>query len=136
MARGVRIKLGWFGPEFMRNLHRELGKRLRRVGAFMERRVKENISDPTRGVGPSLPGEFPHADTGFLRQSIFHDVQLDRMSVIVGTPVIYGLYLEVGTSNMAARSFLRRTLFEEERGIRKKFLEPITRNLGPRRRSQ
>jgi phage gpG-like protein len=53
----------------------------------------------------SRPGEPPASATGRLRTSI--DVKRDRDTYIVGTPVIYGLFLERGTRNMEPRKFIR-----------------------------
>lgn len=59
--------------------------------------AQRNVSKSTSALGPSLPGEFPHADTGYLRNSIFWDVNKNKMTGIVGTSVKYGLWLETGT---------------------------------------
>lgn len=58
------------------------------------------------GSGPSTPGEPPGVDTGELRDSI--EVVRDRQGrwqLRVGAE--HGLYLELGTSRMAARPFVR-----------------------------
>ena len=119
MAKGVRVKLKWHGAKVKKDLQKEEIKRLKMVGAFLEGKVKKNISIPTRSAGPSTGGEMPHADTGHLRKSIFHDVDEKRKTVIVGTPVKYGLFLEVGTSKMAARPYLRATVNQEKTTIGK-----------------
>ncbi len=71
---------------------------------------------------PSAPGEPPALDTGTLRASIFAKVETFQDEVIgkvgpdidkiliraeAGTDVEYGYYLELGTSKMAARPYLR-----------------------------
>lgn len=52
----------------------------------------------------SKEGFPPNSDTGQLVQSI--DVQPEKDSVIVGTNLKYGAWLEFGTNNMGARPWL------------------------------
>jgi HK97 gp10 family phage protein len=53
----------------------------------------------------SQPGDPPNVDTGFLRGSV--DVEaMGETQAMVGVGAEYGLYLEYGTSKMAARPFL------------------------------
>ena len=66
------------------------------------------------GGNPSKPGEFPHKQKGWLRQSIAMQYDPAKIRAIVGTNLAYGKYLEEGTRKMAPRSFLRRTLKEEK----------------------
>lgn len=116
-AGGVRIKQKWFGKPFFSFTKKQVHLRMGWVGVLLERAVKRNLSNATRSLGPSPPGGFPHTDTGYLRQSIFFEVTKAGRSVIVGTPVIYGLYLEVGTKKMAARPFLVPTLNQNKAKI-------------------
>lgn len=46
-------------------------------------------------------------DTGRLRNSISHVVQDDERAVYIGTNVEYAAYVELGTINTRAQSFLR-----------------------------
>ena len=59
-----------------------------------------------------MPGSAPAVDYGMVRRSLAHDVEQDGSSVIghVGSTITnppIGLYLEDGTSTMAARPWLR-----------------------------
>ena len=58
---------------------------------------------------PSAPGDPPHVDTGRLRSSITHEVEYNNREIEgrVGTNVEYALELEIGSSRIAARPFLR-----------------------------
>ena len=61
-----------------------------------------------RGAGrhmPSLPGEAPAIDMAQLVRSVTHTVE-DEVGY-VGTKVVYGKFLEFGTSRMLARPWLR-----------------------------
>lgn len=56
----------------------------------------------------SAAGEYPNTDTGALVRSIYWKM-VGKLTAHVGTPIIYGKYLEYGTSKMAARPFIRPT---------------------------
>lgn len=72
----------------------------------------------------SAPGEPPASRTGRLRTSIDTSATSNE-SVKVGTPVIYGLHLERGTSRMRPRQFIRPG-FEQARGkIQEALSRPI-----------
>jgi hypothetical protein len=74
----------------------EFVRRLYATGEKVRARMVENISEPS--PPPSDPGDFPHADTGLLRNSLFSVVDEDEMSFTVGSPLAYALYLEFGTA--------------------------------------
>jgi hypothetical protein len=95
LAGGSRLV--WRGPELAKSVAAEWSLRLRAALEEIASQVKRNISSPSRPT-PSAPGEFPHADTGMLRNSIFWTFDEKKMEGIVGTPLLYGLYLEYGTS--------------------------------------
>ena len=46
-------------------------------------------------------------DTGRLRNSITHEVDMGDKSVVIGTNVEYAAFVELGTSKMRARPYLR-----------------------------
>lgn len=100
MADQVTIngsRMTWYGKQLAAWVHEELRKRLARAAELVASRTKVNISVSTRGQGPSAPGEYPHAMNGRLRNSIFWIFDRgEELSVIVGTPLEYGLILERG----------------------------------------
>ena len=71
------------------------------------RLVSQQSSPP-----PSEPGEPPHLDTGTLARSIDWEVEDQPRSIVgrIGTNLDYGRYLELGTSIMAPRPYLRPAL--------------------------
>jgi len=64
---------------------------------------------------PSAPGSPPAVDTGTLKNSIPESRKTERLCRWVGTNLPYGLYLEFGTSRIAARPWLTPAI-EAERG--------------------
>lgn len=70
------------------------------VGLTMEANAKQEIT--------SLGA----VDTGNLRNSITN--RPNKYSVVVGTAVEYGKYVEFGTSRMVERPFLRNTILNHE----------------------
>lgn len=61
---------------------------------------------------PSVPGEGPAVRTGRLRGSITWRIQSDAIGPYadIGSAVEYAPFVELGTSNMGARPFLRPAL--------------------------
>lgn len=105
-------------------------KNLQKAALFVKGKIKEKINRSqnyvrTKGPGgvyyhgqdPSLPGEPPKRVTGQLVRSIATQQAPDGMNWLVGTNLAYGLYLEFGTSKMAARPWLRSTLEENKEAI-------------------
>lgn len=117
---------------FVNDLEAELSANLEKASIYLAGKVKEglNRSQPRRrftgkkgvhyeGQNPSSPGEEPKKVTGFLQRSIAHEMSDDGQQAYVGTNLDYGLYLETGTSKMAARPWLRSTLLKEQETISK-----------------
>lgn len=77
------------------------------------------------GANPSRPGQPPHKQTGHLQSSIAWEIE--GLVARVGTSVLYGRHLELGTSKMAARPWLRRALREKEAEIIAIISAPIKR---------
>ena len=77
------------------------------------------------GAFPSKPGEPPHAQTGRLRGSVAWEMA-SRFVARVGSNSKYAKYLELGTSRMAARPWLRRALSEMGDKIRRLLSAPIS----------
>ena len=86
----------------------------------------------------SLPGQPPAIDTGVLRSSIKGVVEKKALGIIgkvgpdidyiaaradVGTDVEYGYYLEIGTSKIEPRPYLRPALKRTRRQVEKIFKE-------------
>jgi HK97 gp10 family phage protein len=60
----------------------------------------------------SKPGQPPRKQTGRLQGSITYEIDPAKMTARVGTNLIYGKYLELGTRKMAKRPWLKRAIGE------------------------
>jgi HK97 gp10 family phage protein len=76
----------------------ELAKVLARAGVRVETKAKQRCP----------------VDTGRLRSSISSQLDIGEgvPAVVIGTDVEYAIYVELGTSRMAARPFLRSSVTE------------------------
>jgi hypothetical protein len=85
----------------------EAKRNLIRAAIFLQNKVRESISIPTRIHGPSAPGEPPHRDTGQLWNSIFwaDNSHKRKLEVVIGTTMLHGAVHEYGE-----RPFLRPAL--------------------------
>lgn len=104
-------------------MQKELSQNIEKACIFLKDQIKTLIgTDQERmrsngekgvyykGLNPSQPGQPPHKLVGFLQRSIAHEMAQDKSTGFVGTNLDYGLYLEMGTSKMAARPWLRSSL--------------------------
>lgn len=115
----MAVRIEWHGDEYLNNLKKTTGDNLEKAAIHLKDKIKNNInrSQETRGTGhlkrgndPSAEGDFPKKVVGFLQRSIAHEMASDRSTGYVGTGLEIGRYLELGTSKMAARPYLRSTL--------------------------
>jgi len=79
---------------------------VKKAAEYMKMRLKEKVSQGY-SPPPSLPGNPPHVDTGELWNSITYRVQ---GTTITFKAAQHGIYLEYGTSKMAARPWLNNTM--------------------------
>lgn len=119
----VQIKK-WRWPNIRGELRAQVRARLRLAGEVAASRIRQNISQPTRTLGPSLPGAFPHADTGSLRKSVTYRIDETELSCRVGSDIEYAPYLELGTSKMDARPFVTPTIRSLRSQLSKIFNRP------------
>lgn len=113
---GIKLKRN---PNSMNIISTALAARLHTYGKQVEQNAKRSMRDGGNPHVPSNPGEPPHIDTKTLHESITTETQRmpnGEVETRVGTNVAYGRYLEIGTSKMKPRPWLRPAL----QGIRKK----------------
>ena len=124
------MSLNWNGEQAQAAIERMMSRRIGQACGYLEKVVKADISQtgtlryhPLTKKGKrsktaktiynfthSVPGNPPYKQTGHLRRSITHEVS--KLIGRVGTNLLYGRYLELGTRRMAARPYLRRALIQ------------------------
>lgn len=88
------------------------------------RHAEGRIKDVLEVAGSMVEGtavELCPYDTGYLRGSLTHELR--GLSVFVGSPVFYAPYVELGTSRMAARSYLVAAIARDRVRIQRLFRE-------------
>jgi len=90
----------------------QLAKGLLRTALKVERSAKQSMIGGGKPHVPSAAGDPPRVDTGVLRSSITHELKIiDREPIArIGTNVTYGRDLELGTSQVEPRPWLRPAL--------------------------
>ena len=86
----------WRGDAVTKEIRTEMVQRVSKSAVMLQRQIVKNISKPTRSVGPSRPGGFPHANTGALRKSIFVQKSDNGLSAFVGTASKVAFFMEFG----------------------------------------
>ena len=114
----------WDGDNYAARLEKEAGEWVEAACYVVENYAKQLVSvsgtggKPGKkrvyGSSPSAPGSPPHKQRGSLRLRIAHVVNRRTLTGKVGTPYKYGLFLELGTSRMAARPWLRRSIWDNK----------------------
>lgn len=84
-------------------------------------RMRRYLALSIKGPPRSTPEEFPHIDSGKLRQSITHITDKAALVAQVGSNLLYFRYLEGGTKYMAPRPVLEQVL-EANQGALKSIL--------------
>lgn len=117
----MAVRTEWHGPRRKAELMAAMKQRLSACAIIVASEAKRLVSTAgtgqagsgkrkrrVYGANPSRPGDPPNKQTGRLRGSITWELvgQVAR----VGTNLLYGKHLELGTTRMAARPWLRRAL--------------------------
>jgi hypothetical protein len=121
MADGITA---WNADRIAANLRSRMIRNAEKAGKHLVKaaKVKLDVQGPPR----SEPGEAPRKEHGELVKSVAARVVIESgggtrsaITLIVGTPLDYGLILEEGRSGqgLAARPWLRPTLAEEGRTV-------------------
>lgn len=122
-----------FNDDFLNDVEKKLGQNLEKAAIYLKGKIKEALNttgEPylaSQGPGGrhykneevSAPGENPHKMIGNLQRSVAHAMEPDKKTAYVGSNLDYALFLEVGTSKMAARPFFLPTLKAEADTISK-----------------
>jgi len=100
------INFDWKANNFVGKLEQRVVRNLKNVAKKVEGDLKAVVGQ-AHSPPPSKPGEPPHMDSEWLRDSI--EVKADKNGLHIQFAE-HGLHLEYGTSQMAPRPWLRPTL--------------------------
>jgi HK97 gp10 family phage protein len=112
--------LGAEGAEIASYLRHERGQAIR-ARELAARRLRA----ARRQFVSAAAADYPRMRTGHLRRNVQMEMDRQRIEARVGTNVVYGRYLEFGTSKMAARPWLSRGFRETAAEIRRILTTPI-----------
>lgn len=104
-GNAIAKMLAMAGPETIA----EIGTALFKAGEVVQVDAQNSLTTGAASFGrhiPSLPGQPPNQDTGFLGNNI-ETTQPAALRVLVASNAPYSADLEFGTSKMAARPFMR-----------------------------
>lgn len=123
----------WFGARVTKKIEDATERALEKTAIAITNTIKEIMREPKSGIlrsrgkrvisRSSASGEPPAVQTGRLRASIAHKKPAP-LTRHIGTNVVYGRHLEIGTSRMKARPFLRPSL-DRNRDRLEKFMRNV-----------
>ncbi len=119
----------WYGEHAIVHVNTIVGDRIEKSGKMLRDHIREKLGEvqPTKtygasrtkvGLEPSAAGEYPKKVTAHLRRNIQAEYDAQIHTARVGTNVLYGKYLELGTSKMARRPWLSKALYETMGAVR------------------
>ena len=116
LAVVVKTKIKWNGSMLSQQMLAQIQASLFKAAMVLRAAIVRKIRKFSyHKVGPSAPGHAPHMRTGILSgRHIFWRVKPGNpYAVEIGTSVLYGVWLELGTSKMAARPYIRPAFVEQ-----------------------
>ena len=100
----IDVKITDNSDEFLKALPEQIEQALIAVGITAENNAKREI---TRAVYDTPESKSGYVRTGRLRNSLTHSVAMNEKAVYIGSNVEYAAFVELGTSRMRARPYLR-----------------------------
>ena len=121
-------------PQIMPRINREATRRMLQTGAAIRDKAVANLAGPRTGRQYRIPGtnvmytasaigEYPAVRVGALRQSV-RMVSVSDTQVVVGTDLLYGMFLEKKLPQRGGRPWLGRTAAEVEQQIQQIWARP------------
>lgn len=101
---GIEVTLTSNKDEILEALGEQLGQAMIAIGMAAESNAKQEI---TKAVYDTPESKSGYVRTGRLRNSISYGVDTDEPAVYIGSNVEYAPYVELGTSKMRARPYLK-----------------------------
>lgn len=99
----IDVKITDNSDKFLDALPEQIEQALIAIGLAAETNAKKKVTEVVYNTPPS-PN---YARTGRLRNSITHAVEAGEQSVYIGSNVEYAAFVELGTSRMKARPYLK-----------------------------
>lgn len=99
----IDVKITDNSDEFLRALPEQIEQALIAIGITAEAKAKEEVTKVVYDTPPS-PN---YVRTGNLRNRLTHEVLTDEKAVVIGERLEYAPYVELGTSRMKPRPFLK-----------------------------
>lgn len=133
---GANVKTEWFGDEYTAKLNTHVEGNMDAAAIHLEWSMRTEVTQASsrKGATPSAPGQPPHVDTGHLSRAISWD-KPRPLARRIGTGIGkssgeggsqgYAVWLEFGTSKMAARPWLRPPLYAERKNIERLVAVPM-----------
>lgn len=100
----IEVTLTSNKDEILEALGEQLGQAMIAIGMTAESNAKQEI---TKAVYDTPESKSGYIRTGRLRNSIAYGVDTSEPAVYIGSNVEYAPYVELGTSKMRARPFLK-----------------------------
>lgn len=100
----IEVTLTSNKDEILEALGEQLGQAMIAIGMTAESNAKQEI---TKAVYDTPESKSGYVRTGRLRNSITYGVDTEEPAVYIGSNVEYAPYVELGTSKMTARPFLK-----------------------------
>lgn len=127
----ANVRWNWYGPQLIRQVRDETISRLHTIGGEVRDQMRRNVG--IQVFPRSLPGHFPHRETGDLQSKIDYEVdEHGRESGGALNPAAYvvsgsthALALELGTGRAAPRPFMVRTLVLMRERIKRVLVGPM-----------
>jgi HK97 gp10 family phage protein len=101
---GIEVTLTSNKDDILEALGEQLGQAMIAIGMAAESNAKQEI---TKAVYDTPESKSGYVRTGRLRNSISYGVDTDEPAVYIGSNVEYAPYVELGTSKMRARPYLK-----------------------------
>lgn len=123
----MQVKFKDNSKEVMQALLNQLDRNIEAACIHLTSTARENVNvtqpyvisgERRHGLDPSAPGEYPKKVTGYGQRSIAYQKK-GFLWYRFGTGVKYMAYLNNGTSRMAARPWLIKTVEEQQTALRK-----------------
>ena len=114
------MSVNWNGPKVLKTAEAAVERGLDVLANKVVKHAQKSMRDPKTGkqytgmpTRSSAPYEAPAAQRGGAGlQGRIHMKKIGKLARLVGTDLEYGLYLEVGTKNMAERPWLRPAMYK------------------------